>query len=65
VTYTQWAESFAIFAKYEPKGRDVNAQHDELWAGPDANKISVEDHERLVALGWDCDPDEGGWHIFT
>ncbi|MFH1603890.1 MAG: hypothetical protein ABIH03_08285, partial [Pseudomonadota bacterium] len=35
MTLSEWAESFAILAKYDPECNDVYAEHDELSAGPD------------------------------
>jgi len=64
MTYEEWAESFKIFAQYEPKGNAVAAEHDELWAGPDWGRMNVADRQRLEEIGW-TPSDEGGWHIFT
>lgn len=45
-----YAESFAIFAKYEPSDildLDYNSIHVDL-----AEQVSPEDHARLLELGW-------------
>ncbi len=48
-----WSEAFAIFAKYSEPGTDfVGTDHYGVYAGPEANKVSVEDRRRLCELGW-------------
>ncbi len=67
MTWAEWAEAFAIFAKYAPacsKYNDVSAEHDEIWAGPDADEVSAEDVERLNELGW-YEHEFGSFHRFV
>lgn len=64
-TYAGWAESFGIFAKYQPDTyADIAAEHDEFWAGPNASMVSAEDRKRLEELGWMAD-DEGMFHRYV
>ncbi|GAB6901946.1 hypothetical protein [Kineosporia succinea] len=67
-TFTEYAEAFAIFAKYQPQGSNVSAEHDEIWAGPAEGygPISNEDQGRLRELGWTHDGDDSyGWHLYV
>lgn len=62
-TYQELIRAFEIFGKYEfPQG--VQAEHDEMWAGPDADTVSAEDVAELETLGW-TPAEEGGFHHFT
>jgi hypothetical protein len=62
VKYSEWAESFQIFAKYGD-GAEVTAGHDEMWAGPSAEIVAEADRTRLSDLGWRADT-EGGFQRF-
>ena len=44
-----------ILNKY--KGSDLSAEHDVVYAGPDAADIKVADAVELVNLGWHLDED--------
>lgn len=60
-----WAEAFTIFAKYTGDNwLDIAAEHDSIWAGPDAERVSDEDKKRLDALGW-TPADEGGFQHYV
>jgi hypothetical protein len=67
MTYKEWAESFTIFDKYtdpdKPFG-DVSAEHDEIYAGPDPEDVSIEDKERLDTLGWQEEDKYGCFSYF-
>jgi hypothetical protein len=56
-----WVEAFTIFARY-PDGANVQAEHDEIWAGPDT--VSADDKARLAELGW-LPATEGGFHRYV
>jgi hypothetical protein len=49
-----WIEAFQIFAKYVPEDEyfEVAAEHDEIYAGPNPEKVTPEDKARLEELGW-------------
>ena len=52
-TYDAWIEAFGIFKKYGRSALcDLCAEHDEVYAGPDFEDISIEDAIRLLQLGW-------------
>jgi hypothetical protein len=56
VKWTEWSESFTIFAKYSDGSNDhTAAEHDEVFSGPDPDVVSREDVARLEALGWRAD----------
>lgn len=56
MTFAEWIESMQIFAKYAPDGVDsygtIHAAHDEIFMGPDPEKVSSEDNARLEELRW-------------
>jgi len=56
-----------ILAKYcdpdDPCG--CCAEHDEIFSGHDASKVSAEDKKALKELGWTFDSGIGSWHHFT
>jgi len=66
-TYSQIIEGLQLLATCEPNGlatHGVQAEHDEIYAGPSIEKVSKEVSLRLEALGWhhseaDC------WAIYT
>jgi hypothetical protein len=62
-SYEGWAEAFTIFAKYLANAQ-VACEHDQIWAGPDADIVSEEDQKRLEDLLW-YPSDEGGFTRFT
>lgn len=57
------SEAFAIFAKYDEGKYKTDAQHDEIFAGPDPKEVSKEDKLRLKELGWN--EEDEGFHFFT
>ena len=63
-TYQKMIRAFEIFRKY-PHDPAVNAEHDEMWAGPDAADVSDADIEELQVLGWHPEDDGQGFHHFT
>ena len=59
-----FAEAVQILASYGPEELfTYQFQHDQMWFGPDAEKVSAADAERLLALGWFVD--EGHWSKFS
>ena len=58
-------EGLTIIQSVEPDA-SLRAEHDEIWVGgdyaEDFNKYSLEQIEKLYALGWDR---EDGWHRFV
>lgn len=62
-SYEGWAEVFMIFSKYLANAQVV-CEHDQIWAGPEADQVSAEDRKRLEALGWDPS-NEGGFTRFV
>ena len=58
-------ESLAILVKYGDS--EVNAEHDQIWAGPDDVKkvLSKEDWARLEHLRWFEDEDDGSYSHFV
>jgi hypothetical protein len=55
-TWKGWSEAFTIFAKYEPdEFANISVEHDIIYAGPVAGKVSDEDKARLEILGWHID----------
>ena len=64
--WSEWAESFTIFAKYGDEDYMVCAEHDIVYAGPHdfGDKITPEDIKRLDELGW-IPSEEGGFSKFT
>jgi hypothetical protein len=68
MTYAEWIESLAIFAKYSPEGLNGKewaiCEHDEMWMGPNPDIVSDEDKARLEELRWSAS-DTGNFHRFT
>lgn len=60
-TFAEYAEAFAIFAKYSNESFVLEAEHDEIFALCDVGEESDED--RLMALGWTHDGNS--WQKFT
>lgn len=58
----RWAEAFAVFARYECRG--ISCEHDEIWAGPEAEEVTAEDRLRLEELGW-TPSEAGGFHRYV
>jgi len=54
----EWAESFAIFAKYEPYGIRMWADIVSVHVYCDMSVYSAEDKETLLTLGWTYDQQE-------
>jgi len=52
--YSDFYNAFLIFGKYSDSGF-VYAEHDEVYAGPDASVVSDEDKQKLEELGWHVD----------
>ncbi len=48
--YDDLIEALEIFSHYE--GSNPHAEHDEFWAGPSVEKISLEHRSRLKELNW-------------
>ena len=66
ITYDGMIESMKIFKKYASSGSEefpMNPMHDQLYAGPDPEKVSAEDISRLEELGWFVEEDS--FCIFT
>lgn len=63
--YSDWAEAFTIFAKYDDKQYGVSAEHDEVYAGPSPSSVSEDDIEKLDSLGWTASEDYDCFHKFT
>lgn len=61
----EWIESFEIFKKYEANDGLAGAEHDEVFAGPDPEVVSVEDTKRLEELGWNESEYGGGFQAFV
>lgn len=60
--FTAFAEAMLIFARNSRDNHhDLTAEHDQIWAGDDADQFSPEDRERLEALGWQIDLDINRW----
>jgi hypothetical protein len=58
----------ASYCNGDDLGRDgdnefMRAEHDQIWAGPDADSVTQEDKEKLEALGWFVSED--AWSRFT
>lgn len=56
-------KAFMIFDKYDAAENKVDAEHDEVWAGPDPKVVSEEDLAALAELGWY--PSEESFHHFV
>jgi hypothetical protein len=66
-TNKEWMESFAIFDKYceDPAEEGIHyTTGDDIYAGPDPEKVSDSDMKRLEELGWH-DYDTGSFHTFS
>lgn len=62
--YADLIEALAIFDKYAALHKPgFHAEHDEIYAGPSQDLVSVEDIHRLAHLGWT--PSAEGFHFFT
>lgn len=61
-TWAEFAEAFTIFAKYE--GNGVQAEHDEIFAGPNPELVTAEDMKRLEKLGWSPHWTFGSFHKY-
>ncbi len=60
---SEWAEAFAIFAKYGDDDHAVEGHHDVVMVM--CPGVSAEDTERLKLLGWAPDDEPGGWRHHT
>lgn len=60
-----WAEAFTIFAKYTGDFCPIAAEHDIIYAGPDIDKVSEADKNRLIELGWRIDEDTESFARFV
>jgi hypothetical protein len=63
-TYKEFIEAFEIFAKYNSDEYPLCAEHDEIYAWVDDDKVSEEDKKRLDELGWIINSD-GGFKKFV
>lgn len=61
MNYLQIIEAFTIFSKYSLRHQEIAAEHNELFAGPESEIVSVEDRQRLEELGWYPDKFETGF----
>lgn len=63
MTYSSIIEGFQILAQYSKEkleARDIAAEHDEIFAGPnDPYVVSEVDQRRLLDLGWRIS--DSGW----
>ena len=50
-------EGLRIIGQY---ASNVQAEHDQIWAGEDDMPLTAEEIETLAACGWEI-ADEGGW----
>lgn len=62
-------EGFAILRSYdEASSREVNTDHDTLWAGSEdfgLDDYTAQDRARLEELGWHFDDNIDRWAIYT
>lgn len=64
-TWAEFAEAFTIFAKYGDEEYSTQADHEEIFAGPNPTIVSAEDRARLEELGWmECGEEFNCFHIF-
>jgi len=64
--WSRWAKAFTIFAKYAGKEyAHTAAEHDEVYAGPEPEKVSEEDKKLLNELGWTECSEFNCFHKFT
>lgn len=64
--YGRMARAFTIFDAYDNGDEQaVNAQHDELWAGPDPAKVDPGHLAELADLGWQPDYGNETFHRNT
>jgi len=56
-------DGLTILLKYQDCG--VDAQHDTLYAGPEASQLSDTDAAKLRDLGWGLDETLDSWYLFT
>lgn len=61
--YQRIIEAFQIFEKYD-HFKNVHAEHDELYAGPDPSVVSEEELVKLDELGWIADEENGCFYMF-
>jgi hypothetical protein len=64
--YQVWLDSFAIFSKYILDGQgSLFADEGNIWAGPNRELVSDDDHATLEKLGWKYDEDNEAYVIFA
>jgi hypothetical protein len=63
--YERWIAAFTIFAKYEPNGGEVAAEHDVVYAGPNPETVNEDDIVTLDDLGWHISHDYDCFYAFT
>lgn len=54
-TYRKIIQGLEILATLEPRGQDdygVDAEHDQIYAGPEAELVPEEMQKKLEDLGW-------------
>lgn len=61
-TLQQLIEGLAILGKYAP---EIAAEHDIIYAGPDANEVTPGDKIQLESLGWHIDNNSDSWARFV
>lgn len=64
MSYQPYIEAFQIFEKYD-HFKNIHAEHDVIYAGPDPEKISDEDLEKIIALNWLPDNENGCFYKFV
>ena len=62
--YGRMARAFQIFDAYDNGDEQgINAQHNELWAGPDPTRVDPGHIEELADLGWHASHENDSfWH---
>lgn len=64
--YQRMARAMEIFNKYDKEGITIQAEHDEIYAGPHPDFVSEADKAELDTLGWHPDHNYGlTFHMFT
>lgn len=64
--YSEVIEGLKLFMEIEGDKHNVCAEHDIVYAGPDAaDTLTDEQRARLEALGWHIDSESGSWARFV
>lgn len=64
MSYQPYIEAFEIFDKYD-HFKEIHAEHDEIYAGPDPEALSNEDMNKIIELGWLPDNENGCFYKFV